>query len=190
MRKLLFALATTLVCLTTTAQVPADSVGIFAVYDNQITRMDRITHIAIKGSGGLASAVTFGVAKIKAKLQFKGATSQNQFHDTAKFRMYFGMPPLERMANLFMFSPNYSAKNFGTARFEVKKDYRFLTGVSTSILGSSMGVSSADDLQITTTEIRPGVYDIIVKGQPGEYCFMLMAYGAGGFGGVYDFTIK
>ena len=89
-----------------------------------------------------------------------------------------------------MFTPAYSAKNFDVARFEVKKGKRYLTGISASITGSSVGVSSADDLQIDIKEVRAGVYDMKVSGKPGEYCLMFTANGAGGFGGVFDFTIK
>ena len=45
-------------------------------------------------------------------------------------------------------------------------------------------------MQVETKEIRNGVYDISVKGKPGEYCLMFTANGTGGFGGVFDFTIK
>lgn len=190
MKKLYLALTLVLVCLTATAQVPADSVGIFALVDSQAVRMDKITHNAIKGSGGLASAATFGMAKIKSKLQFKGNTSPNHFKGTATFRMYFGTPQTTDIVNLYQFSANYSAKDFEVARFDVKKNTRTLTGVSFSLLGSSVGVSSADDLSVTVKELRPKVYDITVTGKPGEYCFMFVANGTNGFGGVYDFTIE
>lgn len=86
--------------------------------------------------------------------------------------------------------PAYSVKNFDVARFEVKKGKRMLTGVTASITGSKVGVSAADDLQVETAEVRTGVYDVTVKGKPGEYCLMFTANGTGGFGGVFDFTIK
>lgn len=65
-----------------------------------------------------------------------------------------------------------------------------LTGVTASITGSKVDVSAADDLQVETAEVRTGVYDVTVKGKPGEYCLMFTANGTGGFGGVFDFTIK
>ena len=185
---LVFALA--LLTMTANAQTPTDSVGIFAMMDGKAIRMDKITHNAIKGSGGLASAATFGMAKIKSKLQFKGNTSPNHFKGTAVFRMYFGAPQTTDLVKLYQFTANYSAKDFEVARFDVKKNARTLTGVSASLLGSSVGVSAADDLSVTVTETRPKVYDITVSGKPGEYCFMFVANGTNGFGGVYDFTIE
>lgn len=172
------------------AQTTADSVGLFAIHNDQAVRIEKITHTRIKGSGGLASMATFGVAKIKSKLEFKGATSEHQFEGAATLRIYFGNPSPQQMVNLYMFTPAYSIKNFDVARFDVKKGKRLLTGVSASIIGSSVGVSAADDLHIETLEIRQGVYDIIVKGKPGEYCLMFNANGTSGFGGVFDFTIK
>ena len=172
------------------SQTPADSVGVWAVNSGSFSRIDKITQQGVKGSGGLASAATFGVAKIKAKLEFKGETSEHPFSGAALLRLYFGNPPLEQMTNLYMFTPAYSVKNFDVARFEVKKGKRYLTGISASIAGSSVGVSSADDLQIDIKEVRAGVYNIKVSGKPGEYCLMLTVNGAGGFGGVFDFTIK
>ena len=178
-----------LICIN--AQTPKDSVGLFAIHDGVASRIEKITHTGIKGSGGLASMATLGVAKIKSKLEFKGETSKHQFEGTATLRMYFGNPSVQQMVNLFMFTPAYSINNFDVARFDVKKGKRMLTGVTASITtGYSVGVESAEDIQIETTELRNGVYDITIKGKPGEYCLMFTANGAGGFGGVFDFTIK
>lgn len=72
------------------------------------------------------------------------------------------------------------------ARFDVKKNTRTLTGASVNLFYSSVGVSSADDLNITVTETRPKVFDTIVIGKPGEYCFTFTDNGTMGFGGVYN----
>lgn len=192
MRKIWFVLCLMVAFISVNAQsqTPADSVGVWAVNGGSYSRIDKITQQGVKGSGGLVSAATFGLAKTKAKLEFKGETSEHPFSDTALLRLYFGNPPLEQMTNLYMFTPAYSVKNFDVARFDVKKGKRYLTGISASITGSAVGVSSADDLQINIKEIRAGVYDIKVSGKPGEYCLMFTANGVGGFGGVFDFTIK
>lgn len=140
MKKILATLASTLVFGSVNAQTPTDSVGLFSIHNDVATRIDKITHTGIKGSGGLASMATFGVAKIKSKLEFKGATSEHQFEGMATLRMYFGNPSPQQMMNLYMFTPTYSIKNFDVARFDVKKGKRFLTGVTASITGSSVGV--------------------------------------------------
>lgn len=79
MKSLFVTLVMTTVLGIENAQVPADSVGLFAIQNGKATRINKITHTSIKGSGGLTSAVTFGMAKIKSKLEFKGATSEHQF---------------------------------------------------------------------------------------------------------------
>lgn len=171
------------------AQTPRDSVGIYAIHENEVTQVEKITHQRIKGTGGLGAAFSFGISKIKAKLEFKGATSNNVFSQTAKFRIYFGNPPIQEIQKLYMFSSNYSIKDFDVAQFEKKKNCRMLTGVSTSLLGSTVGVESAP-VDVKTTEIRTGVYDVDITAEPGEYCIIFTGGGIAGMGGVFDFTIK
>lgn len=188
--KSFFSLLFILTSLAVNAQTETDSVGAYAFLGENYVQMKRITHASVKGSGGLASVATFGVAKIKAKLEFKGDTSPYQFKNKAIIRLYFGNPAPQDMVNLYMFSPAYSVENFGVARFDVKKGKRLLTGVSSSILGSKVGVDTAENLNIEMVELRPNVYEITIQGEPGEYCIMSTANGTGGFGGVFDFTIK
>lgn len=190
MKKIISALILTTVFCSVNAQIPADSVGVFAIHGEEAIRIDKMTHSGIKTSGSLASMATFGVAKTKSKLEFKGATSDHHFEGTATLRIYFGNPSPQQMTNLYMFTPAYSIKDFEIAKFDVKKGKRLLTGVSMSITGSSIGVASAEDLEIETNQVRSGVYNITVKGIPGEYCLMFTANGTGGFSGVFDFTIK
>lgn len=190
MKHLLLYIMCLISSLTANGQIQADSVGIFSLVDNQAIRMNKITHQAIKGSGGLASMATFGMAKIKSKLQFKGNTSPNHFKGSAKFLMYFGTPSTGDILNLYQFTTAYSAKDFEIARFDVKKNTRLLTGVTASLFGSSVGVSGTDDLNVVIKELRPKVYEIEITGRPGEYCFMFTANGTKGFGGVYDFTLE
>lgn len=189
MKKILWAVFL-FTSITVKAQMATDSVGIWAINNDTIYRINRIVHQKIKTNGGVSSAFTMGVAKIKSKLEFKGASSDNQFNKIAKFRLYFGNPSLQQIQNLYMFSTNYSIKDFEVAKFEVKKNARLLTGISTSILGSSVGISASNDVTIKAQEIKEGVYDIEVSGSVGEYCIMFVGNGTGGFGGVFDFTIK
>lgn len=161
------------------AQVPSDSVGVWAVSDNGMTCIKRITPRRIKGSG---------FVKVKAKMEFDGATSDHIFNGTAKFRMYFGNVPITEIQNLYMFSSNHSPKDFEIGEFQVKKDSRLLTGVTAKPFSSQIGASESKKVAATVTKLRDGVYDISVSGKAGEYCIMFA--GASGFGGVFDFTLK
>ncbi len=126
----------------------------------------------------------------KAKLEFEGPTSKNVFSSPARFRFYFGMPSPVDVQRYYMFMPNYSVNDFAVARFDVKKQTRLLTTASVSIIGGSAGAKSAEGVIIEVIELRPGVYDVTVTGAPGEYCIMHNFKGSGGYGGVFDFTIK
>lgn len=163
------------------AQVPSDSVGVWAVSDNGMTRIKRIRPRLIKGSG---------FVKVKAKMEFDGATSDHIFNGTAKFRMYFGNAPITEIQNLYMFSSNHSPKDFEIGEFQVKKDSRLLTGVTAKPFSSQIGASESKKVAATVTKLRDGVYDISVSGKAGEYCIMFAGAGASGFGGVFDFTLK
>lgn len=163
------------------AQVPSDSVGAWVVSDNGMTRIKRITPRRIKGSG---------FVKVKAKMEFDGATSDHVFNGTAKFRMYFGNVPITEIQDLYMFSSNYSPKDFEIGEFQVKKDSRLLTGVTAKPFSSQVGASESKKVAATVTKLRDGVYDISVSGKAGEYCIMFAGAGASGFGGVFDFTLK
>ena len=178
------------ISMTIKAQVSPDSVGIYAVNGNELTRMELLKFQTIKGSGGLAAAATFGVAKIKAKYEYKGATSNYPFQGKATFRLFFGNPPVEQIAKFYMFTPSYSIKDFSVAKFDVKKNKRLLTGASASLLGSTVGVVEAEGITIETKEIRSGAYELYVTGEPGEYCLMFIGQGMGAGAGVFDFTIK
>ena len=189
MRTILFNFLTFL-CLSSFEQVPQDSVGIFAIENGKYVRMNKICYSKIKTSGGLGAAFSFGLAKVKAKYEYKGNTSIHKFKGLAKFRIYFGIPRPEHATNLYMFTTPYSIENFEVAKFEVKKNKRLLTGVTVSILGSSVGVSGEEGLIINNKEISPGVYDFTVQGRPGEYCVIFTSNGTGAYNGVFDFTIE
>lgn len=191
MVKYIFLAVLNLFTYSAFAQIDADSVGIFAVKDGKAVRMDLLRHKRIKTSGAWGFALTGGLASIKTKLEFGGETSDYRFRGKAKMRMYFGTPPIEKMASLYMFTPNYTIKDFEISRFQVKKGRRRLTNMSVSIIGSSMGADNDDEVCIHTTKVKDGVYDLEVSGPAGEYCVIFSNGGAGsGFTGVYDFTIE
>lgn len=165
----------------TIAQAQTDSIGVYAVLGSSTDRLEILNYTATK--------VNSGFMKAKAKLEFNGATSANQFKNGATFRMYFGMPSPHDVARYYMFTQAYSAKDFAVGKFEVKKDKRYLTTAVVSIAGSKAGADNAKDLTVVTRKIRANVYEIIVSGPAGEYCIMPMINGSAGYSGVFDFTL-
>ena len=89
-----------------------------------------------------------------------------------------------------MFTPSYSAKDFGVGRFEVKDDKRYLSTAVVSIVGGKLGADSAEDLSIETTKLRDNVYEITVSGPAGQYCIMPIINGTAGYTGVFDFSLE
>lgn len=183
MKKVFLIIALCACALQLKAQTPTDSIGVYAIDGGKITPVELINYTGAQISRGFMSA--------KAKLEFNGKTSSHHFKGTAKFRIYFGQPNPYDMARLYMFMPNYSIKDFGVGRFEVKKDCRRLTTANISVFsGGKAGAKQTDKITYDTVEIRPGVYEVTVTGLPGEYCIMHTFKGSAGYGGVFDFTIE
>ena len=167
-----------------------DTVGIYAETGYGYEQMNSIKFENQKVNA-LGSAFSFGIAKTNMRLVFRGATSPYQFVGQAHFRIYFGIVPPEKAARLYMFSNNYTIRDFAVAKFKVKKNKRELIQGSYSLFGGmETGLQTDDSVVITTRQIRDGVYDVVVKAEAGEYCFVFTNSGAGGAAPVFDFTIK
>ena len=132
MKKFIVTAALSIFCACAYAQT--DSIGIYKVDNAGISRVEAARPAQTKISG---------VFKSKAKVVFVGSSSQNRFKGSATFRLYFGMPSPYDVAKYFMFTPSYSVKDFSVGKFEVKKENRYLTTASASIVGSKIGVSTA-----------------------------------------------
>ena len=81
--------------------------------------------------------------------------------------------------------------DFRISKFVVKKNKRQLVQGSFSLWGGcKTGVESDGEVSVTSRQIKEGVYDVIVKAKPGEYCFVFTNNGVGGYSSVFDFTIQ
>lgn len=167
-----------------------DTVGIFACVGNKPQLMDPIKYSGMKVNA-LGSALSYGIAKTKTKLEFAGVTSPYIFDGKAHFILYFGMVPANKAQTFYMFSSNYSIRDFSISKFAVKKNKRQLVQGSFSLWGGSQtGTETDNNVKIESNVIRDGVYNITVSAEPGEYCFVFNNNGAGAFNSVFDFTIK
>lgn len=166
-----------------------DTVGIYAVKDNEKVMMDPINFKGIK-TNVLGSALTYGIAKSKMKVEFSGTSSPYQFTGNAHFRLYFGNVPVNKVARYYMFSPSYTIRDFSVAKFIVKKNKRQLVNSTYSLwTGTQTGVKTDEDVKVITKHVRDGVYDVEVEAAPGEYCFVFTTNGVGAFTTVFDFSI-
>ena len=175
MKKFIVTAALSVFCACAYAQT--DSIGIYKVDNAGISRVEAARPTQTKISGGLKS---------KAKVVFNGSSSQNRFRGSATFRLYFGVPSPYDASKYFMFTPSYSVKDFIVGKFEVKKENRYLTTASASIVGSKIGVSTAKGVNVEYNN----VYEITVTGSAGEYCIMPMLNGTSGYAGVFDFALE
>lgn len=168
-----------------------DTVGIYVIQNGNKEIMESIKFAGMKANA-LGSALTYGIAKTKIKVEFAGITSPYIFNGgKAQFRFYFGMVPAGKAMRLYMFSNSFSLRDFSVSRFLVKKNKRQLVQGSYSLFsGSSTGVDADNTVKIDRKEIRDGVYEVTVTGQPGEYCFVFTNNGVGAYNTVFDFTIK
>jgi len=169
--------------LTASMWAQTDSIGVYAVRG---TVMERIEVLNYKQTKISASPI-----KSKAKLAFDGASSSAHFKGVATFRLYFNTPSPYDVAKYYMFTPSYTAKDFGVGKFDVKKGIRYLTTSSFSVIGgSTIGAGEAKGVVVQMEKIRDNVYEITVTGPAGEYCIMPVIQGLSGYTGVFDFTIK
>ena len=178
MTKFIVTAALSAFCACAYAQT--DSIGIYKVDNAGSSRIEAARPAQTKISVGLRS---------KAKVAFNGAFSQNRFRGSATFRLYFGTPSPYDASKYFMFTPSYSVKDFIVGKFEVKKENRYLTTASVSIVGSKIGVSAAD-VNVEYRQLRDNVYEITATGPAGEYCIMPVLHGTSGYAGVFDFALE
>ena len=75
--------------LTMSAQNDSDSLGVYAVTDGQIKKMEIIGYEDVKTDRVLASTFTLGFVGLKGRYVFAGRTSPHHFRKQAHFRMYF-----------------------------------------------------------------------------------------------------
>uniref|UniRef100_A0AB33JP84 DUF4251 domain-containing protein n=1 Tax=Prevotella sp. GTC17262 TaxID=3236797 RepID=A0AB33JP84_9BACT len=168
----------------------SDSVGIYADIDGSYQLMESIKYSGVKANA-LGTALSYGIAKTKIKVEFAGATSPYVFMGKAHFRIHFGMVPVSKAQRLYMFSSNYTLRDFAVSRFIVKKNKRQLVQGSYSLWGgSNSGLETANDVVVSSTKLNEGVYDVTVNAKPGEYCIVFNINGVGAYTSVFDFTIK
>ena len=146
--------------------------------------------------GYWASAMTYGIAKIKWKAVVRSphAAVSTVDRDTV-FYFYFE----EKGAGLSHSSAITSTPNeFDLLHFDVKKETREAIVMQMNSFGG-MQTGSQDNatVRFTSTKVRPGVYKVTPSTplQPGEYCFLsgqsVNAFmpGAGSANRLFDFGI-
>lgn len=169
-------------------------VGISMITNNgaDTTYLSPIKYKQLKGSGGLAAALTYGIAKIKVKVTYVGNHSSNKVKVGDKFLFKFGNVPINAISSYYMFGSSYSIRNFSVSKFKVKKKERELVSAETSIWsGSKFGTDESTDIAFETKKVAPGMYEAtIIQAIPGEYCFIFSDNGVGAYNYTFDFCVE
>jgi hypothetical protein len=189
-RRILSLLGGLIITIAASAQQPpGDSIGVYACLDEGIQKMSIIRYHDVVADNVLPSTFTIGLAEMKARYQFLGATSPNHFRRQAHLRMYFRQLEEEGWVEGILFDPQYSVTDFHIARFDVKDGTRLLTGMTATIIKAKKGARFEKDMVVSYRKIREGVYDVFIDGKPGEYCLVFTGIKGNWAGFVYDFTI-
>ena len=170
---------------TALGKLKQDSVGIFANIDNKL--------VAMKHVDADENRVTMNDFASKWLLDYDGKTSPYQFSKTAQFRVYFTHERNSISEYYKMFSSDLTIDDFIVCRFKVKGNKREFIGArnNSAFLGghAKSKAEAAKDVTVSVKKISDNVYDMTVKGEPGEYCLTWNEKEAASWT-VFDFTIK
>lgn len=162
----------------------------------EIVPLEPTVYSQSKSGGALASALTYGIAKVKVAVTLDGTSSRMQLSDKQPvFYFYFDLTKnsLSQTSN-WWFSTATSPNEFILVDFTVKKKSRDVETGSASITGSSAGVADKNKIPFKFDKIAPGIYKVYFdKPISGEFCFMYAGSVPQGFEAVnkvYDFGVK
>jgi hypothetical protein len=180
----------------------------------RMIKLDPTSSSETRSSGRLASAFTYGLAKIKAKTVLPTPSARIQV-STARPSFYFyfdqtatslsqggNSSPFAALLGQQSQSPVTSPNEFALIKFQLNGTNREIEVGSANIMGSSGGVASSQRIDFTYEDVGPGIYKVTpqVDLVAGEYGFIYAAGGGGiaavyGMGGgqtskVFDFGVR
>jgi len=162
----------------------------------KMTLLEPTVYTQSKSGGMLASAMTYGIAKMKWKAVVRGGKANVRTSDASGvFYFYFE----ETRASLSHSNAGTSTPNeYTLLRFDVKGEARETTVMTGNAWGTSSGTDDKANVPFTFEKLRPGVYKVVPNAplEPGEYGFIGAssggAFGAGAVSAnrVFDFGIN
>lgn len=177
---------------TALGKLKQDSVGIFANIDNKLVAMKHIDFKEIERTGYT------NPFKDKELITFEGKTSPYAFTGgKAIFRIYFTHDRNSISEYYDMFSSDYTIDDFFVVKFKLIGKGRQMTS---AVVHSNKIIGAKEDksVKLNIKKVSDNIYDMIVEGQPGEYCLTYnnkkgdTSNGMKDSGSkkVFDFTIK
>lgn len=174
--------------------------GIYILYsdgrERKMTMLEPTVYSQGKTGGMFASAMTYGIAKIKLKAVVRDAHANIRISDpSAVFYFYFE----EKGAGLShaSFGGTSTPNEFTLLKFDVKKNSRETAVMKMNAFGASSGTDDKANIPFTFVKLRPGVYKVTAKAPlaAGEYCFLsaegggALAPGAAQANRLFDFGV-
>ena len=131
-----------------------------------------------KTGGVFASAMTYGIAKIKMKAVLRGAHSNARVADAQPvFYFYFEEQSAGLSHASTPFGGTSTPNEYTLLKFDVKWDTRETVVGKANAFGASGGTDDKAVTAFTYSKLRPGVYKVMLNAplQPGEYGFISSA---------------
>jgi hypothetical protein len=149
-----------------------------ATAGSKMTMLEPSVYSQGKSGGFLASAMTYGIAKIKMKAVLRGAHANAQVSDPHPvFYFYFEEQGAGLSHSSTPFGGTSTPNEYTLLKFDVKGNTRETATGSFNAFGGSGGTDDKAVTNFTYTKMRPGVYKVIMNAalEPGEYGFISTA---------------
>jgi len=157
---------------------------------SKMTMLEPSIYSQGKTGGVFASAMTYGIAKIKMKAIIRGAHSNARIVEAQPtFYFYFEKEGAGLSNSSLSFGGTSTPNEYTLLKFDVKGDTRETVIAKANAFGASSGTDDKASVGFTYTKVRPGVYKVVLSAplQPGEYGFMSAAAATTSISRVFDF---
>lgn len=144
----------------------------------KMTMLEPSVYTQGKTGGVFASAMTYGIAKIKMKAVLRGAHANARASDAQPvFYFYFEELGAGLSHASTPFGGTSTPNEYTLLKFDVKGENRETVVGQANAFGASGGTDDKAVTQFSYTKLHPGVYKVSLNAalQPGEYGFMSAA---------------
>lgn len=142
---------------------------------SKMTMLEPNVYTQGKTGGMFASAMTYGIAKVKMKAVLRGAHANARIADPQPvFYFYFEQQSAGLSQASTIFGGTSTPNEYTLLRFDVKGETRETVIGKANAFGASGGTDDKAVTTFTYTKLRPGVYRVMLNQalQPGEYGFI------------------
>ena len=158
----------------------AHEAGIYIYNDaaptgSKMTELEPNVYTQGKTGGVLASAMTYGIAKIKMKAVLRGAHANAQIKDAQPVFYFFFEETSAGLSHASgIFGGTSTPNEYTLLKFDVKGETRETVIGKANVFGASGGTDDKAVVPFTYTKLRPGVYKVVLSAPlpAGEFGFI------------------